>query len=93
VPEFGALEVLDRGRYADRGPGDREGAPVTVTAHQAIQDRDVGSVGTTEGTSITINFFWQVIDERYLVGHLTSWFSAEGSTCNVYRSYDLTYAG
>jgi hypothetical protein len=93
-PERGTLEVLDGGRTVV-GSSLQEGeAPVTMTADPEVRGRYVGSVGGTEqGIPVTIDHFWQVVTDEYIVGYLTSSFSAEGVTCTVYRSFELRYVG
>lgn len=50
------------------------------------------STGTEQGIPVTINYVWQVVTDEYVVGYLTSSFTAEGVTCTVYRPYELRYA-
>ena len=42
---------------------------------------------------VTMNYFWQVVTEEYIVGYLTASVTAEGVTCTVYRPYELVYSG
>jgi hypothetical protein len=34
-----------------------------------------------------------VVTDEFIVGYLTSTFSAEGVTCTIYRPYELVYTG
>jgi len=93
-PERGTLEVLDGGRTVI-GRSLQEGeAPVTMTADPEGRGRYTGSAGGTEqGIPVTIDYFWQVVTDEYVVGYLTASFASEGVTCTVYRSFELRYVG
>ena len=93
-PERGTLEVLDGGRTVV-GRSLQEGeAPVTMSADPEVRGRYTGSVdGTEQGVPVTLDYFWQVVTDEYVVGYLTSSFTSEGVTCTVYRSFELRYVG
>ena len=93
-PESGILEVLDGGRTLV-GSGLQEGtASITLQAVPGITGRYSGSIqATEEGVPVTINYFWQVVTGKYIIGYLRSSVTSEGIACEVYRSFELTYTG
>jgi hypothetical protein len=94
-PERGVIEVLDGGRtLVGTSLQEDQTAPITMSADPEFVGRYTGAIGGTElGVPITINYSWQVVTDEYILGYLTSSFTAEGATCSVYRPYVLTYAG
>lgn len=94
-PENGVIEVLDGGQtLVGSSLQQDQTAPITMSADPGIVGRYTGAIGGTElGVPITINYVWQVVTDEYIVGYLTSSFTAEGATCSIYRPYVLTYAG
>lgn len=93
TPETGTMEVLDGGATVI-GTGISEGVSITMNADPAITGRYTGSVqATEEGVPITIDYYWQVVTDEYIVGYLTSTVTAEGVSCSIYRPYELRYAG
>jgi hypothetical protein len=94
-PESGVLEVLEGGRtLIGTGLQDDQTASITLTADPNITGRYTGSFqGTEQGVPVTINYFWQVVTDEYIVGFLTASLTAEGRTCSVYRPYELVYIG
>jgi hypothetical protein len=65
-----------------------------MTADPEGRGRYTGSAGGTEqGIPVTIDYFWQVVTDEYVVGYLTASFASEGVTCTVYRSFELRYVG
>lgn len=90
----GTIEVRDGGRTL-YGVGMSEGtAPLTMHAVPAITGRYAGSVGgSQDGIPMTIEFFWQLVTDEWIIGYLTSTVSASGMTCNMFRTYELEYAG
>ena len=90
----GTIEVRDDGRTL-YGVGMSEGtAPLTMHAVPAITGRYAGSVGGSQnGIPMTIEFFWQLVTDEWIIGYLTSTVSASGMTCNMFRTYELEYAG
>ncbi len=94
-PESGVLEVLEGGRtLIGTGLQDDQTASITLNADPSITGRYTGSFqGTEQGVPVTINYFWQVVTDEYIVGFLTASVTAEGRTCSVYRPYELVYTG
>ena len=94
-PESGVLEVLDGGATViGTGLEDAQGVSITMNASAEITGRYVGAFqGQEQGVPITINYFWQVVTDEYIVGFLTSSFTAEGVTCSIYRSFEMIYIG
>jgi hypothetical protein len=92
--ERGELEVLDNGQTVI-GTGLAEGtAQLRVTAVPGIIGRYAGSVGgEQEGIPMTIEFFWQLITDEWITGYLRSTVSQQGLTCNMFRTFELEYAG
>lgn len=92
--ESGTLEVSDDGLTVV-GTGFGAGtAPVTMHAVSQINGRYQGSVGgSQDGIPMTINFFWQLVTDEYIIGYLTSTVSQSGMTCRMFRTYDLRYTG
>lgn len=90
----GTIEVRDGGRTL-YGVGMSEGtAPLTMHAVPAITGRYTGSVGgSQDGIPMTIEFFWQLVTDEWIIGYLTSTVTASGMTCNMFRTYELEYAG
>jgi hypothetical protein len=94
-PESGTLEVLDDGKtIIGSGLQDAQGVAITMNANPDIQGRYTGSFqGQEQGVPVTMNYFWQVVTDEYIVGYLTASVSAQGTTCTVYRPYELVYSG
>ena len=94
-PESGVLEVLEGGRtLIGTGLQDDQTASITLNADPSVTGRYTGSFqGMEQGVPVTIDYFWQVVTDEYIVGFLTASFTAEGRTCSVYRSFELVYAG
>ena len=90
----GTIEVRDGGRTL-YGVGMSEGtAPLTMHAIPAINGRYAGSVGgSQDGIPMTIEFFWQLVTDEWIIGYLTSTVNASGMTCNMFRTFELEYAG
>jgi hypothetical protein len=94
-PESGTIEVKDGGQTLV-GTGLEEGQAASITLHAdpEIVGRYTGSIqGREQGVPVTIDHFWQVVTDEYIVGYLTASVTAEGVTCTVYRPYELRYAG
>ena len=93
--ETGTLEVLDGGQTViGTSLQEDQAAPITMSADPAINGRYAGSVdGVQEEAPVTIDYYWQVVTEEYIVGYLISSFTSEGVTCAVYRPYELRYNG
>ena len=89
------MEVLDGGRtVVGSGLQEDQSVPITMSADPAIRGRYTGAIdGVEQGVPITINFFWQVVTEEYIVGYLSSSFTSEGASCTLYRPYELSYIG
>jgi hypothetical protein len=92
-PESGTITRLDDGQSILAESFDvSEGAPITMVVDSDIIGRFAGTFdGTQDGVPITINYFWQVVTEEYIVGFLTSSFESEGIACSVYRTFELVY--
>lgn len=94
-PENGILEVKD-GVRALVGSGLRqdETASVTLHADPGIVGSLTGAVqATAEGAPAAIDYYSQVVTEEYVIGYLTASVMSEGVACNVYRSFEMLYAG
>jgi hypothetical protein len=71
-----------------------QSVPITMSADPAVRGRYTGALdGVEQGIPVTINYFWQVVTEEYIVGYLSVSFTSEGVTCKVYRPYELNYVG
>ena len=93
-PEAGIIEVLDGGRTLIGTGLQEDQASITLRADPSIRGRYSGAFeGMEQGVPVTINYFWQVVTDEYIVGFLTASMTAEGMTCTVYRPYELTYTG
>ena len=93
-PESGILEVLDGGQTLIGSGLQEDEASITMNAHPEITGRYTGAFeGTEQGVPVTINYFWQVVTDEHIVGFLTASVTSEGVSCEVYRSYELTYTG
>jgi hypothetical protein len=93
-PEAGILEVLDGGRTLIGTGLQGDQASITLQADPEIRGRYRGAVeGMEQGVPVTIHYYWQVVTDEYIVGFLTASMTSEGMTCDVYRPYELTYAG
>lgn len=90
----GTIDVRDGGRTL-YGVGMSEGtAPLTMHSVPAITGRYTGSVGgSQDGIPMTIEFVWQLVTDEWIIGYLTSTVNASGMTCNMFRTYELEYAG
>ena len=90
-----AREALNRRRQTLIGTGLQEDqASITLRADPEIRGRYSGTFeGTEQGVPVTIDYFWQVITDEYIVGYLTASVTAQGVTCTVYRPFELTYTG
>jgi hypothetical protein len=93
-PESGILEVLDGGQTVIGSGLQEDEASITMMAYPEITGRYTGAFeGTEQGVPVTINYYWQVITEEHIVGFLTASVTSEGVSCEVYRSYEMTYTG
>ena len=94
-PEPGEIQVLDGGATViASGVSGSAGVDITMNADPALAGRYSGSFQATEqGVPITIDYYWQLVTDEYIVGYLTSTFSAEGVSCSIYRPFELRYAG
>lgn len=94
-PETGVLEVLDGGNtLVGTGLQDAQGASITLRADPNINGRYTGTFqGMEQGVPVTINYFWQVVTDEYIVGFLTASVTAEGVSCAVYRSFEMHFSG
>jgi hypothetical protein len=92
--ENGTIEVRDGGRTLIGTSLQEDQASITLRADPAIRGRYSGTFdGMEQGVPVTINYFWQVVTDEYIVGFLTASMDSEGITCTVYRPYELTYTG
>ena len=65
-----------------------------MTADALITGRYSGSVGDfQDGVAMTIDFYWQLVNDEFIIGYLTSTVNREGMTCNMFRTFDLRYMG
>jgi len=94
-PERGVLEVLAGGQtIIGTGLQDAQGVSITMNAQSGINGRYSSSFqGMEEGVPVTINYFWQVVTDEYIVGFLTASVTAEGVSCSIYRSFEMFYTG
>jgi len=94
-PEPGTLTVSEDGQeIVGAGLLDSQGVPVIMNAASEIKGRFTGVFdGAHEGIPVEINYYWQVITQEYIVGYLTSSFTQQGTTCKVYRPFELVYDG
>lgn len=93
-PENGILEVRDGGRTVIGTGLQEDQASITVRADPEIRGRYSGSFeGMEQGVPVTIDYYWQVVTDEYIVGYLTASVTEQGVTCTVYRPFELTYTG
>ena len=93
-PENGIIEVRDGGQTLIGTGLQEDQASITLRADPEIRGRYSGTFeGTEQGVPVTIDYFWQVITDEYIVGYLTASVTAQGVTCTVYRPFELTYTG
>jgi hypothetical protein len=94
-PDNGVLDVQDGGRTViGTGLESAQGVSITMTANPDIRGRYTGSFqGQEQGVPVTINYFWQVVTDEYIVGYLTASLTYQGVTCTVHRPYEMRYAG
>jgi hypothetical protein len=94
-PESGILEVLDDGQTViGTSLQEAQSAPITMIADPNINGLYAGSFqGMEQGVPVTIDFFWQVVTDEYIVGYLAAGVTAEGVSCEVYRSFEMFYTG
>jgi hypothetical protein len=65
-----------------------------LTAQPEITGRYAGAFeGSEQGVPVTINYFWQVVTDEYIVGFLTASVTSQGVSCEVYRSHEMSYTG
>jgi len=90
----GTLEVRDGGRTVVGTGFSGDTAAITMRATPGITGRYAGSFGgSQDGIPMTIEFFWQLVTDEWIVGYMTSTYSSSGMTCNMFRTYELRYAG
>jgi len=95
-PEGGTLELVDGGAQviASGISADTGVVSITLDAVPRINGRYAGTFSATqEGIPITIDYYWQLVTDEYIVGYLTSTFTQEGVTCTIYRPFELQYNG
>jgi hypothetical protein len=92
--ESGIIEVLDGGQTLIGSGLQEDEASITMNAEAEITGRYAGAFeGKEQGVPVTINYYWQVVTDEYIVGFLTASVTSEGVSCEVYRSYELNYTG
>jgi hypothetical protein len=93
-PENGTIEVRDGGRTLIGTGLQEDQASITLRADPEIRGRYSGAFeGAEQGVPVTINYFWQVVTDEYIVGYLTASVTEQGVTCTVHRPFELTYTG
>lgn len=94
-PESGILEVLDGGQtLIGTGLQDAQGVSITMIADPNVNGLYSGSFqGQEQGVPVTINYYWQVVTDEYLVGYLTAGVTVDGVNCSIYRSFEMIYTG
>lgn len=93
-PEGGTLDVQDGGATVIASGVAAETESITLTREPVINGRYAGSFqGVAEGVPITIDYFWQLVTDEYIIGYLTSSYTAEGITCTIYRPFELRFNG
>lgn len=65
---------------------------MTMRAVDANSGRYTGSVGgSQDGIPMTIEFTWQLNNNEWIVGELSSEVIQQGMTCNMSRPYELKF--
>lgn len=91
--ESGTMEVSDDGRTVVGTGFGGDTKPITMHAVPRIIGRYQGTVGSQDGIPMTIEFFWQLVTDEWIVGYLTSTVNQSGMTCNMFRTFELRYTG
>jgi len=94
-PESGVLEGLENGQAViGTSLRDAQDVSITMKADLNITGFYTGAFqGQEQGVLVKIHYIWQVVTDEYIIGFLTSSFTSEGVTCNVYHSFELNYSG
>ena len=95
VRDSGTLEIRDGGRTIFGDSLGSENEDITMQSVPGILGRFAGTVaGSPGGVPMSIDFFWQIVTDEWIVGYLTSHVDTkQGLTCNMFRTYELTYTG
>lgn len=65
----------------------------TIEMHAVDGCGFAGSVGgSQDGISMIIHFTWDVLDSERITGELHSTVTEQGTTCNMNRTYELTFS-
>jgi len=94
VRDAGTIEVRNGGQtlFGDSLGADEE--DITMQSVPKLLGRYAGTVsGSPGGVPMSIDFFWQVVTDEWIVGYLTSQVKTQGMTCNMFRTYELRWTG
>ena len=88
----GTIEIRDNcDVLVAKGMSDDE---ATITYRRTSSCDYAGSVGQEQfGVPLTINFTLAVENEEQMSGDLKSTVSTQGATCNMFRTYEMEFAG
>jgi hypothetical protein len=91
--ETGTLTVSEDGlEILASGLGESGLVTITMLADPDIIGRFTGTWdGVQDGVPVTIDYFWQMVTEEYIIGYLTSSYSSQGTTCSIYRPFELVH--
>jgi hypothetical protein len=92
VRDAGTIEVRNGGQtlFGDSLGADEE--DITMQSVPKLLGRYAGTVsGSPGGVPMSIDFFWQVVTDEWIVGYLTSQVKTQGMTCNMFRTYELRW--
>ena len=94
VSDSGTIEVRNGGQtlFGDGFSDDTE--DITMKSVPGLIGRYSGVVaGSPGGVPMSIDYYWQVVNDEWIIGYLTSHVDTQGMTCNMFRTYELTYKG
>lgn len=94
VRDSGTLDIRNGGQtiFGDGLGSDTE--DITMQSIPGLTGRFAGTVsGSPGGVPMSIDYYWQLVDDEWIIGYLTSHVDTQGLTCNMFRTYELRYTG
>ena len=84
-----SLSTIRRFHQADRWPSNSPSSHSTAVRSKS----GARSISVEVRVPVTINYFWQVVTDEYIIGYLTASLTYQGVTCTVHRPYEMRYTG
>jgi hypothetical protein len=92
-PETGTIAVSEDGKEI-KGTGFGESGEETITliADPEITGRFTGAADSVmEGEPVTVEYYWQVVDEENIIGYLIASSQSGGVSCRYHRPFEIQF--